>query len=285
MTAAEFLARARARRVVPNRLARPLFWRLAIRNPEAVSDVVIESNVAFSKTCHLQLRLELASRQAWLMLFDGFRASDEAVMIDLFCRRARKARCVIDVGVNHGLYLYHAVAYCGPKTTIVGLEANPALVKAVNENLAMNGLGSLVDLAALTDREEPVLLYLGKDDMVSSLRSEHVDALGGAIASLEVPGITLDSFVAERGLSPDLIKIDVEGHEAAVVHGCQRTLAEHRPTVLIEVTPATWADVDATFRALSYRGQIFSPGGLCEPEALLLEACGYSNLLYEPEAP
>jgi FkbM family methyltransferase len=280
---AELIARARARRLVPNRVARPVFWRLAIRDQDALADVCVTSAVRFRTDRSMQLSLDLTSRQNWLLLFEGFTAGDgEGALIRHFCERAADARCVIDVGVNHGLYLYHAVTHCPAGCEIVGIEANPALVASVNENLARNGVGPLVQLAALTDADGPVTLYLGEDDMVSSLRRDHVEGYGHAGGEVQVPGHTLDSLLAQRDLAPDLIKIDVEGHERAVLAGATRTLAEHRPTVIIEVTPETFPDVDATFAAAGYDGRLAGPHGLVALDRQAITATGYSNLVYAP---
>ena len=202
-------------------------------------------------------------------------------MIKLFCERARHASCVIDVGVNHGLYLYHAVACCGAEAEIVGVEANPSLAQSVNANLLRNGFGPLVTVAALTASEGPVRLHVGADDMVSSLRPDHVDRYGGAVATLEIPGVSLDSLLARRELHPDLIKIDVEGHETAVLAGATETLAVHRPTLFVEVTPDTFNEVDTVLRSASYRGAVFTAAGLCAPDPDLINSRGYCNLLYE----
>lgn len=48
----------------------------------------------------------------------------------------------------------------------------------------------------------------------------------------EVELARLDSLGLE-GL--DVIKIDVEGHEASVIEGAQRTLARERPTLIVEI--------------------------------------------------
>jgi FkbM family methyltransferase len=282
MTAAQLLACARARRVVPNRLARPVFWRLAARNPDALSDVVVESDVRFGHGRDLRLRLDLASRQTWPMLFAGFDESAESDMIRCFCERAVRTSCVIDVGVNHGLYLYHAIALCPANTTIVGVEANSALAESVNANLGRNGIDPLVEHVALTDRDGPVSLYIGKDDMVSSLRLDHVEGYGGALATVTVPGLRLDTLVDQRRLQPDLIKIDVEGHERAVLAGAERTMEQYRPTLLVEVTPETFPQVNAALDAGGYRGRLFTDKGLSELDPSAVAAAAYSNLWYEP---
>ncbi|MEA2426487.1 MAG: hypothetical protein QOF37_115 [Thermoleophilaceae bacterium] len=46
----------------------------------------------------------------------------------------------------------------------------------------------------------------------------------------------------ELGLAPQFVKIDVEGFELPVVRGLERTIAEHRPILLVE-TSRTFADL------------------------------------------
>jgi hypothetical protein len=47
--------------------------------------------------------------------------------------------------------------------------------------------------------------------------------------------LSLDAFVQSRGaLFPDLIKIDVEGGEASVLHGAEQILRKRRPGLIIE---------------------------------------------------
>ncbi len=52
-------------------------------------------------------------------------------------------------------------------------------------------------------------------------------------ADVLVPCVSLDDYVARTSRVPNVIKIDVEGAELAVLTGGANTLREHRPTVLI----------------------------------------------------
>jgi len=45
--------------------------------------------------------------------------------------------------------------------------------------------------------------------------------------------VTLDTF-RQIARPPELIKIDVEGHESAVIRGARRTLSEDRPILIFE---------------------------------------------------
>jgi FkbM family methyltransferase len=55
---------------------------------------------------------------------------------------------------------------------------------------------------------------------------------------------TLDDFFALQDRGPDFLKIDVEGHELAVLEGAQDTLHTHRPEILIECEARHRADGD-----------------------------------------
>jgi hypothetical protein len=72
------------------------------------------------------------------------------------------------------------------------------------------------------------------------------------VGEAEVRTVSLDDIVADRGIEPDLIKIDVEGHEAQVVQGASDLIDRVRPTIIIEMGHAS-AD-GALFAKLLDRG-------------------------------
>ena len=47
----------------------------------------------------------------------------------------------------------------------------------------------------------------------------------------------LDSVCEENAWWPDLLKIDVEDHEAAVLRGMEKLLTEKRPLIVCEILP------------------------------------------------
>lgn len=59
------------------------------------------------------------------------------------------------------------------------------------------------------------------DDFVQSFRTQ----------------VSIDSFCAARGLSPDVIKIDVEGNELQVLRGGAATIRKAHPLIFLSVHP------------------------------------------------
>ncbi len=61
---------------------------------------------------------------------------------------------------------------------------------------------------------------------------------------------TLDSEVAELGLAPTIIKIDVEGWEFEVLKGAEATLTRHRPMLLLSLHARALADLHSSADAV-----------------------------------
>jgi hypothetical protein len=120
--------------------------------------------------------------------------------------------------------------------------------------------------------------------------------VGGVIRgaqSEEIPLLTIDSFLKERGLGEvGLVKCDVEGYELRVLQGMTACLRNLRPRLLLEIDE-TWcarlghhaADVFALLRPLGYRYMRVMPGsGLKPPLASESESqASTSNFWFYPQ--
>ena len=63
----------------------------------------------------------------------------------------------------------------------------------------------------------------------------------------KVPVITLDAFVAEKGIERvDFIKMDVEGAEPMVIAGARRTIERDMPIMMVEINPESLGEFHTT---------------------------------------
>lgn len=135
------------------------------------------------------------------------------------------APLIVDVGANDGEYT-DAVLQQWPKAQVVCFEPNPnsvaALGKRLEDRLAIANV-SVVPAAVSSEGGAALLYFDGAEaDLTASLHRRDLSYQGQAHGSNCVPveKVTLERYI-EQGLGPiiDVLKIDVEGHELAVLRG------------------------------------------------------------------
>lgn len=132
----------------------------------------------------------------------------------------------VDVGANVGSYTLIASEI--KSAFVVSIEPHPLTFAALLKNIQMNDDRANVacfNLAA-SDHEGYVGLTEEADSSLNRVLAEAV--VGNRLVS--VPCRTLDGLCLEHDIRPDIIKIDVEGHELQVLKGLQQNL--QRPLLL-----------------------------------------------------
>jgi FkbM family methyltransferase len=120
--------------------------------------------------------------------------------------------------------------------------------------------------------------FLSKEDVLSDpYMLDRLSHLGDAVTiettSVEVR--TLDSYV----LSPQVVKIDVQGFELRVLKGMLDTIRRSRPTIIMERSPH-YGDIEALLAGVGYR--IYSYDA--DRDALVEPISGGLNVFAVPAA-
>lgn len=152
----------------------------------------------------------------------------ESALMEAYVAHLSSRSVVLDVGAHWGLYSLTAAARGARATAFEPSTYNASLIR---RNVRLSGLESIdVRQVAVGDEVGNVVFheYAG--------RSFGRSMMGGMIPQsftrpTEVPATTLDAFASDA----TLVKIDVEGSEAAVLAGARALLAHSRPVVLLEV--------------------------------------------------
>ncbi len=162
---------------------------------------------------------------------------------------------VWDVGANVGVFTFAAAARAGSAGSVTAIEPDPFLAGLLRRSAqgAPRGVASVhVEEAAACDRAGAAVLCVAARGRASNhLFGAGQTTAGGVRQLREVPGTTLDVLL-EKGIPPRIVKIDVEGAEAAVLQGAQGLLARQRPVVLCEVSQASRETVTRQLRAAGY---------------------------------
>ena len=203
----------------------------------------------------------IASMLFWRGL-DGW----EPMTIRTFLQLIGPGSTVLDVGANSGLFSLLA-ARRDPAVRVHAVEPVARVFSLLTANVALNGAGNVTCHAvACSDRSGPAMIHVPAAEPVpvmASLLAGWCDAAESV--EEQVTCVTIDDLVMSLGVGRvDVIKIDAEGSEDAVLRGGRRTLDEHRPFVLAEVLarPGLGESVAAALADHDYLSFRLGPGGL-----------------------
>jgi FkbM family methyltransferase len=154
---------------------------------------------------------------AWLA-----RAGDyERPVIEFLVDTIRPGDVFFDVGAFNGMYSMLA-ARRGAR--VVAFEPDSRAHALARRNIALNGLAGEVVRCAVGARAGLTHLAPAHAGRLSSHVADHGDE--------HVRVITLDEFCAERGLWPDVLKMDIEGGERDALAGATSVLARLRAAAI-----------------------------------------------------
>ncbi len=142
-----------------------------------------------------------------------------------------KNKASIDIGANNGLYTYFLSKL---STHVYAFEPHKQLANFLDK---ATGDTVTVTNCALSDKAGEETFYIpmvkGQKSLnVASLDKETTDHCHKDVVEEVVKVVPLDSYNLEN---IGFIKIDVEGHELAVMKGAVETLARCKPIILMEI--------------------------------------------------
>lgn len=200
---------------------------------------------------------------AWYNAYREYRWGDPCLR--QISSLADRNRVALDVGANVGTYSFFMRRYA---RKCIAYECNPNLVKLLRERF-----GQSIDIRAkaVSDQCGEIKFRIPRSHVGHGTGRATIEAnnkLEGdfdGIDEMAVQRVTLDSDVDQP---VGLIKIDVEGHEIAVLRGAQSIIERDRPTLIVELEDRhNPGCVDRAFHLLSeynYRSMCLRNGKLTD---------------------
>ena len=153
------------------------------------------------------------------------------------------AKTFADVGAHLGYYGCIAGALDRDRRVFL-FEMNHNLAPIIQRNLDANRLENAeVVNHPVSDRRKTVSYDRDSTDAGLSMASGKDKP---ETPSHQIETVTLDDFFEERGVVPDVIKMDVQGAELEALKGAERLLREHHPVLFLEVHPTFVGDFGVT---------------------------------------
>lgn len=177
-----------------------------------------------------------------------------------------------DVGANVGYFTLFARKLVGPNGRVFAFEPDTRNLQVLRRNLEINQTKAEVISMALSDRIGKVRFIVeenGPNSHLGTVVLEH--AKSNLEEEIDVMTTTLEDFVERSGVSPSIIKMDVEGAELLVLKGGARIFSQRKPTCIISTHSGQLnRDCRAFLAACDYRVSSlpgFEHELVCEPKS------------------
>jgi FkbM family methyltransferase len=157
-----------------------------------------------------------------------------------FRAAVREGDVVIEAGANAGAYTVLFARWVGGAGHVYAFEPVPSIARTLAGQLRLNGVA---------DRVTVIPAALGLTHGTVDLLAPGLNGINRVAASadartgsrIRVPVVPLDEFCARERITPDVIKMDVEGAELEVLRGARHTIASSPDLHLfIEWHPTLW---------------------------------------------
>lgn len=170
-----------------------------------------------------------------LVVREGFYESE---VLNALRARLRPGSVLWDIGANFGLHST-TLARLVPAANVVAFEPNPGEHARLLRHRAWNAPHLITSSLALSDTAGLLPLHLGPagNSGMTTLAPWSQASYSGTVLVAAASG---DSLIAAGSVpAPTLIKLDVEGHEPAVLRGLATALAHSRcELVVFEDSPS-----------------------------------------------
>jgi FkbM family methyltransferase len=204
-------------------LPRGLKYKIKVLKPIYTSTMAFGTPVAVINTSAgvLKWRIDHLTSQRHLL------GTYEPFMQEALRRFVRPGAVVYDVGGHVGFHSLYSALLAGPTGRVIAFEPDPEAIETLRrEVLANPELRVEIVASALSDTSGTLQL----DTSIESSQAR-ISPYG----AVRVASRTVDSLVFEGKFPPpDVIKIDVEGHEGHVLRGTAGVLREFKPVVLCD---------------------------------------------------
>lgn len=163
-------------------------------------------------------------------------SGEQSLNVAAAIRSLLKPGCVfLDVGAFSGQHSIRASRLVGESGLVVAFEPDPRVLGRFRRNILESG-GPFPNLlirehAVVHHRSGTAVLHLNEEISMSSL---HPDS-GETVDSIEVEAVSFLEVLNE--FKPDLIKLDIEGAEAAILDTLAGENLDFQPVFIIEDNP------------------------------------------------
>ncbi|HEX5959495.1 MAG TPA: FkbM family methyltransferase [Hyphomicrobiaceae bacterium] len=150
-------------------------------------------------------------------------------------RHVTPGSTVLDVGAHVGLHTLRLSRAVGDAGQVIAIEPSPANAALLRKHLCWNACNNVIVLDAAVGETAGEIEFSFRPDPTDPGASANSMAYDIGGEKRRVKMVTIDEVC--RGLTPSVIKIDVEGAELLAIRGAQELISRSSPVLLVAVHP------------------------------------------------
>jgi FkbM family methyltransferase len=236
------------------RIAVPDFARRAAR--------AVYEDLLWLSTAGRGLRADLEGGETVRLLPECRGTSWNAEECAALREATREGDIVLEGGANVGAYTMLFAQWVGPGGHVFAFEPVPSIAVLLRRQLRLNrieGRVTVIEAALEATSGESTLVAPGLLGINRpALPDDRPDR------QIRVAAMTIDDFCEARGVSPSVLKLDVEGAELAALRGARRTLASPSlRDLFVEWHPSLWPSLG--YSAADVQRELAMQGFSAEP--------------------
>lgn len=170
------------------------------------------------------------------IFWSGLEGGWEKTSVGIWKQLVAKADVIFDIGANTGVYSLIAKSL-NPNAKVYAFEPVKRVYKKLLINNELNHFDIISLNVAASNIDGKAIIYDAPTEHVYSVTvNRNMTEPDSNAVAVEIDVTRLDTLIEKMSIPKiDLMKIDVETHEAEVLEGLGRYLNQFRPTMLIEI--------------------------------------------------
>ena len=144
---------------------------------------------------------------------------------------------IFDIGANIGYYVLMEKNLLKGQGSVTAIEPSPTNTDLLKMNMSLNNVSDVsIHTMAISNKVEKKDFYLAKQSNLNTFHATGtgVTHLSGKVISVDTA--TVPSLSKQLDIKPDLIRMDVEGHEVEVIDGLIDAIDQNelKPSIIFE---------------------------------------------------
>ncbi len=167
--------------------------------------------------------------------FSNFKnwGSEEGSIFPLMMKMCKNKKCIIDIGAHVGLTTLPLNSEISKNAKFFSFEPGNENSKYLKLHLNKNNIKNVVVVQKLVGQYDKKNVSFYESSEPTGMNS--IISFKKNFLLTKKDQISLDSFVEENKIKPDLIKLDAEGSEIFILKGAKKILKKYKPKIFLSI--------------------------------------------------